>query len=234
MQEPKRDQGGEIRRKAAECARSCEHHKADDVEQFPAKHLAELGEYRQERCDAEKIAEGDPAHAVESGVEYASQGRQRELDNARVDLAHEGADTGHAHDQPRIRAPAREERDRRRLRAMADEVAHTKSRRRAQIFGAHPTPPYARTGSGHMDGGPAQKSSTQRRNHTLDRGPGALMSKSPSLDRLFADGVLEKSIQHAVDGEANLITTLRVDFSHSLSRWRMSAICAKRTSRIDE
>src|SRR5580693_9331937 len=62
-------------------------------------------------------------------------------------------------------------------------------------------PPYARTGSRHMDGGPAQKSSAQRRNHTLDRGPGALMSKSPSLDRLFADGVLEKSIQHAVDGE---------------------------------
>jgi len=33
------------------------------------------------------------------------------------------------------------------------------------------------------------------------------MSKSPSLDRLSADGVLEKSIQHAADGEANLITT---------------------------
>src|ERR1700731_1208708 len=33
------------------------------------------------------------------------------------------------------------------------------------------------------------------------------MSKSPALARLCADGVLEKSIQHAVEGEANLMTT---------------------------
>src|SRR5580700_1045360 len=33
------------------------------------------------------------------------------------------------------------------------------------------------------------------------------MSKSPALTRLCADGVLEKSIQHAVEGEANLMTT---------------------------
>ena len=33
------------------------------------------------------------------------------------------------------------------------------------------------------------------------------MSKSPVLARLYADGVLEKSIQHAVDREANLMTT---------------------------
>jgi uncharacterized MAPEG superfamily protein len=33
------------------------------------------------------------------------------------------------------------------------------------------------------------------------------MSKSPALARLCGDGVLEKSIQHAVEGEANLMTT---------------------------
>ena len=114
--------------------------KADDVEQFPAEDLAKLGEYRQERCDAEQIGERDPTHALQRAVEYASQGRQRELHDARVDLAHERANAGQPDDQPRIRGPAREERDRRRLRPMADEVADTKSRRRAQTVGAHPPP----------------------------------------------------------------------------------------------
>ena len=84
---------------------------------------------------------GQRAHrAYLNAVEYASQSRQRELHDARVDLAHKCADTGHADDQPRVGAPAREERDRRRLRPVADEVAQAKSRRRTQILGAHRIP----------------------------------------------------------------------------------------------
>src|ERR1700722_5202635 len=194
LQEPKRDQRREMRRKAAERTRSGEDHKADDVEQFPAEDLAELGEYRQERRDAEQIGERDPAHALQRAVEYASQGRQRELHDARVDLAHERADACHADDPPRIRGPAGEERDRRRLRPMADEVADTKSRRRAQTVGAHPPPrPNSGTGSGHMDAGPARKSSARSGRSPRGPRPGLWLSKSPALIRLFADGVVEES-----------------------------------------
>jgi uncharacterized MAPEG superfamily protein len=62
-------------------------------------------------------------------------------------------------------------------------------------------------GSGHMDGGPAQKSSTKRRKTIRWMAGWALMSKSPGPKRLFADGVLARSIQHAIGREANLMTT---------------------------
>jgi uncharacterized MAPEG superfamily protein len=52
----------------------------------------------------------------------------------------------------------------------------------------------------------AQKSSTEPEIE-VETLPWAPMSKSPGLDRLSADGVFVGSIQHAVDREANLMTT---------------------------
>src|ERR1700691_541695 len=89
-------------------------------------------------------------------------------------------------------------------------------------------------GAGHMDGGPAQKSSADPRRSKRGRLPGPQMSKSPSLDRLFADGVLEKSIQHAVDREANLMTTdlwyLACTAMLTAALWIPYIICQVRTN----
>jgi hypothetical protein len=92
LQEPKRNQGKEIRREAAKNACRREHDEAHDVEQLSAKDPTELTEDRHERRATQEISQRDPAYALQAGVEYATQGWQRELDNARVDLAHEPGD----------------------------------------------------------------------------------------------------------------------------------------------
>jgi hypothetical protein len=82
----------------------------------------------QERGEGEQIPKRDPADALERGVEHARKGRQRELDDAGVELAHERADAGHAHNQPHVTTRARHERGGRRLGAVADEIAQTEVR----------------------------------------------------------------------------------------------------------
>ena len=131
MQEPKPDKGEEIRRKAAESAGGREQDEADDVKKLSAKDPAKLAEDRHERRDTQEIRERHPAYAFQGAVEDASQSRQRKLDNARVDLAHEPGNAARADDQPRIEAQAGEKGSRRRLGAVTHKVARAKRRRRA-------------------------------------------------------------------------------------------------------
>ncbi len=53
------------------------------------------------RCDAEQVRERDPTHAFQGCVEHMSQGWQRQLHDARDDLAHEPGDAARADNQPR-------------------------------------------------------------------------------------------------------------------------------------
>ena len=141
LQDAKRDERGQIRRKAAQRARPGEQQESDQIEQLSAEYLAELPEYRQEGSEGEQIAERNPADALQRRVEYAPQCRQRELDDAGVELADECADAGHADDQPWIAAQARDELGRRGFGAAEDEVAQPKTGRLRHIFGAHPPRP---------------------------------------------------------------------------------------------
>ena len=159
LQEPKPGKGEEIRGEAAKSAGGGEQDEANDVKQLPAKDPAKLTEDRHERRDTQEISERHPAYALQRGVEDTPQSRQCELDNARVDLAHETGNAARADHQPWIGGQAGEKGDGRRLGAMADKVTQAKSRRGNQIFGAHPTPLPSPIGSGHMDRRPRQKSS---------------------------------------------------------------------------
>jgi uncharacterized MAPEG superfamily protein len=62
-------------------------------------------------------------------------------------------------------------------------------------------------GQGHMDGGLKQNQAPNRKDRSWPAGSSGLMSKSPVLARLFADGALGRLLQPAVEGEANLMTT---------------------------
>src|ERR1700722_6801987 len=64
--------------------------------------------------------------------------------------------------------------------------------------------------------------------------PCAPMSKSPALARLFMDGVLARSIQPAVEGEANLMTTdlwyLALTAMLTAALWIPYIVCQVRTN----
>ena len=76
---------------------------------------------------------------------------------------------------------------------MADEVADTKSRRRAQIFSAHPIPALFPDGQRPYGWRVVQKIKRLAREIAAGTPAWALMSKSPALVRLFADGVVGES-----------------------------------------
>jgi uncharacterized MAPEG superfamily protein len=58
-----------------------------------------------------------------------------------------------------------------------------------------------------MDGGPAEKSSARAESHSVAVGNAGRQSKSLAVGRLSPGSVLARSIQRAVDREADLMTT---------------------------
>ncbi len=94
---------------AAERRPEAEQRKAGHVQRLASGDLRQTRERRHRGREAEHVAEGDPAHRIERGVECAPERRQSVLHDARIDLADEGADADGADDEPRLVAAALEE-----------------------------------------------------------------------------------------------------------------------------
>ncbi len=102
LHDAKHHQPDQARGETAEQRANGKDREAGQIEKLAPMYFARPAEHRQERCESQRIGDGDPPDIVDRSVERHGQRRQGKLDDAAIELADEGTDAGYAYDQPLV------------------------------------------------------------------------------------------------------------------------------------
>ncbi len=92
LDRPEADEPSEAGGESAQRGAEDEDAEPVDVEELAPPHVGEPADGHHGRHQHEEVAEADPGDRADAGVEGVLQGRECDGDDARVELAHEGAD----------------------------------------------------------------------------------------------------------------------------------------------